>query len=100
MALLVEVVTEVIRELRHGLVELLLDIVAPVTAGDLLQQFGFAAPDRVAQISQEPLDLVDFDPVEIAVRGREELYDLVLGRHRLALALVERLDQPLSAGGG
>ena len=44
------------------------------------------------------LDPVDVDAVDVAVGGGVDLDDLVLDRERLALALVERLDQALAAG--
>jgi hypothetical protein len=49
------------------------------------------------ELAVELGDAVGVDPVEVAVGGGVEDGDLVLDRQRLALALVECLDQPLAA---
>src|ERR1700722_5077688 len=82
MALLIEVVAEVLGELLDRRVDGLLGLVGPVAAGDRLQHLGLVPAHVAGQACQEPVDLVDDDPVEEAVRGRVDLHDLVLGRHR------------------
>ena len=52
-ALLVEVVAEVLGEPGDELVQLRLGFVAPVAVGDLLEQLGLVASDRVGQVGQE-----------------------------------------------
>ncbi len=54
------------------------------------------ARDPLDQLEQEPLDLVDRDPVEESVGRGVDLHDLLLDRHRVALGLVQRLHQPLA----
>src|SRR5262249_17400314 len=93
MALLVEVKPEALGELLDGSVELSLDLVAPLPTGDLLEELGLVATHVVGDPGEEPLDLVDRDPVEVAVGGGEDLHDLLLNGQRVALGLVEGLDQ-------
>ena len=50
------------------------------------------------EVAVELGDPVDVDAVHVAVGGGVEHGDLVGDRHRLALALVERLHEPLAAG--
>src|SRR4051794_7114908 len=98
LTLLVEVVPEVARELLDRLVERLLGVVAPVAAGDLLERLRRRGVQPLDQLVVELADAVDADAVEVAVGGGVDDRDLVLDRHRLALVLVQRLDQPLAAG--
>ena len=53
---------------------------------------------RSTRLAVELGDAVGVDAVQVAVGRGVEHRDLVLDRHRLALALVERLHEPLAAG--
>src|SRR5215207_2880799 len=53
LALLVEVVAEVVREARHGAVDRLDGLVGPVAARDLLQQVGMLGTNLLDQAVQE-----------------------------------------------
>src|SRR5688572_15053830 len=84
LALLVEVVAEVLGELGDRVVELVLDVVGPVAVGDRLQRvrdLGVQALDERAVVL---LDAPDVDAVDVAVRRGVHDRDLVLGRHGLA----------------
>src|ERR1700722_1645404 len=100
MTLFIKVVTEVIGILADRLLERLDGLIRPVAAGDLAQQLAVTGLDRVRQALEELLDLVDVDAIEEAVGRRVDLHDLNLNRQRMALVLVEGLDQTLTAGQG
>ena len=99
LALLVEVVAEVVGELLDRLVERLLRLVGPVAArrsSRACRRPRSAA--RSTQLRVELGDAVDVDAVEVAVRRGVDHGDLLGDRHRLALALVERLRRAARRG--
>ena len=73
-----------------------LGLLGPVALGDLLERLG----DRRVRALDQPLvelgDALGEDPVHVAVGGGVDDHDLVLDVQRLALALVERLDEALT----
>ncbi len=77
--------------------DLLLGLLRPVAARDLRAQLAVLGVGALGQPAQELGDPLDVQAVEEAVGGGVDLDRLVLDRQRLALALVERLDQPLAA---
>src|SRR3954468_13933533 len=97
LALLVEVVAEVVGEARHRPVEGFDGLVGPVPAGDLLQEVGVLGAGLLGETVEELRDLVHGDSVQVAVGGRKDLDHLVLDRHRAALLLVQRGHEPLAA---
>ncbi len=98
LALLVEVVAEVLRERLDGVVNRLLRLLRPVAPGDLLEHGAVLGVHPFGQLEQELGDALDVDAIQEAVRGRIDLHDLVLDRQRLALVLVERRHESLTAG--
>ena len=99
VALGVEVGTEVVDHLRDRVAELLLLLVGelPVVV-DRADEVGLLAAQPVAQVAEERGDAVDLDPVEVAAGAGVDRGDLLRDRERLALTLVERLDEALAAG--
>src|ERR1700722_12765113 len=93
MTLFVKVVTEVVGVLAYRILQRVDGLIRPVAAGDLAQQLAVARLERVLQALEELLDLVHVDAVEEAVCRRVDLDDLNLDRQRVALVLVQRLDQ-------
>ena len=77
----------------HGLLRL----IRPVAAGDLLAHVGVLGVHPFGQLGEELGHALDVQAVEEAVGRGVDLHDLVLDRQRLALVLVERLDQALAA---
>src|SRR6185437_9863467 len=69
VALLVEVVPEVLGVGVDGLVERRLGLIGPIAAGDLLEQLGLVAAQRVGQAAEELLHLVHDDAVQVAIGG-------------------------------
>src|SRR5947209_4373953 len=98
MPLLVEVEAEVLGEARDRLLDRLLRLLAPVAPGDLLEEIRLAAPHGVGEVGEEAVEFVHHDSVQVPAGRRVYLDHLVLDGHRMALCLVERLDQPLAAG--
>ena len=76
-----------------------LDVVVPVAVGDLVHQVVVLRVQRArAASSRKSCDALGLDPVEVAAGAGVDRRDLVLDRPRLQLVLVERLDEPLTAG--
>src|SRR4051812_40777814 len=98
LAVLVEVAAEVVGELLDELLDLLDRGVLPVALADLLEQVADLGVRPLAQRVEVLGDAVDVDAVQVAVGRGVDLDDLVLGRQRAALLLVERLHQALAAG--
>src|SRR2546427_12791932 len=81
---------------RSG-VDLLLEVVVPVAAREPLAQVLLLGVHSLREALEELLDLVDRDPVEVAVCRRVDLDHLVLDRQGMPLGLVERLHETLTA---
>ena len=80
LALLVEVVAEVRGERLDGLAHLLLGLLRPVAAVDLLAQLLVLGVQAFGQAEQELGHALDVQAVEEAVGGGEDLHRLVLDR--------------------
>ena len=78
------------RRTRDELVELLLRLVGPVAAADLLEQVGGLGAQARDELLVEVRHAVDGDAVDVAVGGGVDDRDLLGDGDRLALALVER----------
>src|ERR1700722_4204085 len=98
LALLVEVVAEVLSEGINSGVNGFLGLLRPVAAGDLVTHVWVLGVHAFDQGEQELGHALDVQAVQEAVGGGEDLDRLVLDRQRRTLVLVERLDQPLTAG--
>src|SRR5215207_5824267 len=97
LALLVEVVAEVVGELGDDLLQPVLRLVGPVAVADLLEQLGVLRPHAPDELLVELGHAILGHAVQVAVgRGVDDRH-LLGGGDRLALALVERGDQPVAA---
>src|SRR5271155_2596484 len=97
VTLFVEVEAEVLGKLVHSRAHSRLDLLTPVPASDLGEEVGVTTTNPADQLGEEPLDLVDRDPVDVPIGGRVDLHHLLLDRHRTALGLVQRPYEALAA---
>ncbi len=98
VAELVEVGAEVVDEVADRRAQLLLVGVLELAGlGDPLEQLGLLGAQPDAQVAEELAHPLGLDPIEEASRARVDRRDLVGHLERLALLLLQHLDQPLAA---
>ena len=96
--LFVEVRAEVVDHLADRVAELLLALLLELAVGvDGFHQLRLLTVQAVVEIAEEVGDAIDLDPVEVAAGAGVDRRDLVGDRQRVALGLVERLDEALAA---
>src|SRR5262245_30405157 len=93
-AFLFERSLELLNRLLEPLLRLRLEL---LRRPDRLPDRGMALRQVLEQALLERLHAIDRQAVEVAVRARVDDHDLALDGHRLELALLQELDEPLAA---